>query len=340
MKFRLFLMGIGIGLVLTGIPLTAQVVSVQKTPEVVILDQLENIFEPVIFQHGLHADMATMDEGCAVCHHFSPDDRIPPCRECHSIEIEEHDLAKPTLNGAYHRQCLNCHKEWESKEVCETCHARKVEDGGNQKTPLVDKTDIIGVAHPEIHVPEKQIFKTKFKAGKLVTFHHREHIELYQFQCVDCHHQENCSTCHEGIRKIAPLQKKLNVHHDPCLGCHDTETESKCGFCHMKTESPGFSHNLTGWPLNTHHERLPCNACHPADRPLNPLETTCINCHTNWFNGNFDHEVTGLELSDTHVEFECGDCHLDEKFENPPDCASCHDDDVFYPDFLPGEKVE
>ena len=312
----------------------------QKVPEVVILDQLESIFEPVIFQHKLHADMATMGQGCEVCHHNSSGDTIPPCRQCHSTAIEEHDLEKPTLNGAYHRQCLNCHKEWESKEVCETCHARKTDKTMDKRLPEPDKTDIIGVNHPVIHVPEKQVFKTKYKGGKVVTFHHREHVELYQFRCVDCHHKESCSSCHEGIKKIAPLQKTLTIHHDPCSSCHDTKKADQCTNCHMQQESPGFTHALTGWPLNRFHQKLECNACHPKDRPVKALDKTCTNCHTNWYVGNFDHTITGIELSDSHVDFDCYECHIDEDYENPPSCENCHDEDIFYPDFLPGDEVK
>ncbi|MCF7797405.1 MAG: cytochrome c family protein [Lentisphaeria bacterium] len=318
----------------------AQKSASQTVPEVVILDQLEAIFNPVIFQHKLHADMATMGKGCEVCHHNSSLEAIPPCRECHTTNIEEHDLKKPTLNGAYHRQCLNCHKDWEQEQVCESCHTRKSDQAIDVKMSIPDKTDIIGVDHPVIHVPEKQVYNTSHKSGPLVTFHHQEHVELYQYNCVDCHHQESCSTCHEGLKKIAPIQKTLSVHHDPCSSCHETEKATGCSHCHMKKESPGFTHELTGWPLNRFHEALECNACHPKSQSVKALDNTCVNCHTNWFVGNFDHAVTGLELSDSHVYFDCFECHVEEEYVDPPSCETCHDEDIYFPDFLPGDWIK
>ncbi len=251
--------------------------SADSVPEVVILDQLESIFEPVIFQHKLHSEMATMGRGCEICHHNNPGEKIQPCHDCHTTDAERHDLNQPTLNGAYHRQCLSCHKEWESREVCETCHARKAELSPEASQPKVDKTDIIGVQHPTILVPEKRVFNTGYKPGRVVTFHHREHVELYRLGCVDCHHKENCSTCHEGIQKIAPLKKTLAVHHEPCSGCHETQPAEGCGFCHQQQETPGFSHALTGLVLSDSHVDFECNECHVDERYDQPPR--CAGCH-------------------------------------------------------------
>ena len=41
-------------------------------PKVVILNELENEYEPVPFDHLAHARMAQMWSGCETCHHYSP----------------------------------------------------------------------------------------------------------------------------------------------------------------------------------------------------------------------------------------------------------------------------
>ncbi len=305
-------------------------------PEIVIIDQLEKLYHPVIFQHRLHSSMSGMGVGCSACHHYSPEGKIPPCRDCHSSSMTNTDLRQPSLKGAYHRQCLNCHRDWSHDTNCDVCHLPL-----DQKAPKpapIDKTDIIGVGHPTIHIPEKQVFKTASKIGKLVTFHHQEHVELYRYRCVNCHRDENCSQCHEAVGQIRPMANKLEAHHSPCSRCHNTVSRKSCGFCHKDQESKGFTHDLTGWPLNRFHRKLTCSNCHPPNRPLTRLNKACTACHTNWYAGNFKHAVTGLTLSESHVDFECGECHVDEKFDQPPQCESCHGDDVSYPGDLPGEE--
>ena len=58
-----------------------------------------------------------------------------------------------------------------------------------------------------------------------------------------------------------------------------------------------------------------------------------------WEVGSFDHKITGLMLSLDHDEIECENCHQDATYEQPPTCDSCHDPDVAYPAFLPGEEA-
>ncbi|MCF7797404.1 MAG: cytochrome c family protein [Lentisphaeria bacterium] len=305
-------------------------------PEIVIIDQLKKLYEPVIFQHRLHSSMSAMGVGCSACHHYSPEGEIPPCRECHSEEAISTNLRQPSLKGAYHRQCLNCHREWSHDTDCDVCHLPL--DRLAPPTPQPDKTDIIGVDHPTIHIPEKQIFKTPDENNTIVTFHHQEHVDLYRYRCVDCHRDENCSQCHEGVGMIKSFGDKLEMHHSPCSDCHNTTADKNCNFCHMQEESKGFTHDLTGWPLSRFHKALTCASCHPQNRPLQKLNKTCTACHTNWFVGNFDHSVTGLTLSESHEYFDCYECHLDEQYDQPPQCETCHDYDVIYPEDLPGEK--
>ena len=40
-------------------------------PDVVVIDQLADLYRPVVFAHQLHAGMANMNGGCKNCHHYS-----------------------------------------------------------------------------------------------------------------------------------------------------------------------------------------------------------------------------------------------------------------------------
>ncbi len=98
-------------------------------PETITLDSISQVYGPVEFTHAQHADIAG---NCASCHHHSPKGSTPACGECHdSIIVYHYDAAKKGpdlgLKGAYHGQCMDCHKEMESGPMgCTDCHEKKV----------------------------------------------------------------------------------------------------------------------------------------------------------------------------------------------------------------------
>jgi hypothetical protein len=69
---------------------------------------------------------------CAGCHHLAPitkNEQVPQCRTCHTVR-KEPTGAIPALLGAYHQQCLGCHKEMggaeeEMPQDCAGCHEEK-----------------------------------------------------------------------------------------------------------------------------------------------------------------------------------------------------------------------
>jgi hypothetical protein len=309
---------------------TVVVHSPEEGPSVVILDQLSDLYVPVVFPHKLHAQMEVMGEGCVACHHHTPTGHISPCRDCHGGPSNPQNLNQPSLKGAYHRQCMNCHREWSHDTECTVCHAKKT--GEMVAIQSIDTTDIMGMLHPNIEEPEKRIYQTTYNGGTLVTFHHKDHIHLFGLKCVDCHKEENCSRCHEMGKKPDHV-KSLEEHHKPCSSCHNMD---RCDDCHAKTERAGFSHARTGWPLNRYHQNLSCHACHPAGSKIKKLNQDCVACHSNWTIENFKHAITGLALDETHAGIDCVDCHLDRKFDEKPSCVGCHDDGRTYPESSPG----
>jgi DnaJ-class molecular chaperone len=92
-------------------------------PEMLILNSLEQRYEPVTFSHGIHTEMT---ENCATCHHHSPAGQTPACRECHGAPFDPKNLNMPGLKGAYHLQCMGCHREMGGGPMgCDECHAKK-----------------------------------------------------------------------------------------------------------------------------------------------------------------------------------------------------------------------
>lgn len=84
----------------------------------------------VPFEHDAHNEKAELDD-CVICHHGMTDDgkqdmeyssEGEPCASCH--DVERSDGGTPLMR-AYHRQCIDCHKEQGKGPVaCGECHPK------------------------------------------------------------------------------------------------------------------------------------------------------------------------------------------------------------------------
>ncbi|MCL5270427.1 MAG: cytochrome c family protein [bacterium] len=282
-------------------------------PDLVVLRELEDAYEAVPFDHKYHAKMAQMWNGCVTCHHRSPHPgeetgdeapladgerkqenaaSVPACKSCHREKTAAGDIRMPSLKAAYHRQCLNCHREWMGENACESCHRPKNARQVAQVGPSPD--DIVGRMHPPIPEPVVKAYKTRFTpaAGGNVLFRHREHTVDFGIKCVNCHHRDSCVDCHSAASD-ASVQKPLrpgmtwNESHAPCIECHARDAgaaRDQCRDCHYKDgEAPpqAFDHAATGQGLDKDHVKLACGQCH-SDLKM-ALQPTCGNaaCHKN-----------------------------------------------------------
>ena len=50
---------------------------------------------------------------------------ILKCSSCHESSRKREDVSIPDLKGAYHRQCMDCHREWSHETGCNSCHTPK-----------------------------------------------------------------------------------------------------------------------------------------------------------------------------------------------------------------------
>lgn len=119
-------------------------------PESVTIDAIAKYYEPVEFDHAMHMDVA---EDCSVCHHHTTGTGAtnPYCSKCHSENRESATVACQGchsadpfsaesirrqgelnlfhddligLKGAYHENCLGCHRQMDGPTGCEDCHAK------------------------------------------------------------------------------------------------------------------------------------------------------------------------------------------------------------------------
>ncbi|MCZ7584625.1 MAG: cytochrome c family protein [Deltaproteobacteria bacterium] len=200
----------------------------EKGPKTAILYHLTSMYVPVEFNHLEHTNYA---ESCSTCHHHHSDiEATPACRECHGLPFKT--LAKPGLKGAYHRQCMNCHREMDGPLDCEACHALREgaepvlpAELAKQNAPKVAKLDHLA------------------KEYQAVQFNHELHVVLTD-ACDDCHHHHGevevtppCRECHNHAASNG--EKKLGLkdaYHQQCRSCHRGRGEGplSCEDCHPK----------------------------------------------------------------------------------------------------------
>jgi hypothetical protein len=309
---------------------------------VVILGKLEDLYLPVPFDHRGHAEMAKMMDGCAVCHHYTPEGTAhPACKSCHETSPQREDMRKPSLKAAYHRQCMGCHREWSGGTNCAACHPPKTREG--RKVPTAK--ELLEVMPHPIQEPHTKEYRSQSKPppGENVIFRHREHVQRFGLRCAECHREDSCSRCHRASEESEERTRPLAQRHAPCSNCHVVDNKDACDHCHWKqgeAKPKPFDHADTGWPLSKHHVALGCRTCHKTG-PFRKLDHNCNACHSDWEPNTFHHAVTGQVLDENHEEIACADCHTDRKFDEPPKCSECHEPDegITFPGRRPGPVV-
>jgi len=301
-------------------------------PKVLIIDNFKsepNHYPPVKFSHQTHAEMSAMSGSCQMCHHYNPVGAIIGCKECHEIERKRTDLTKIDLKGAYHVQCMNCHRSWSNQIECNTCHNQS--DKKDKNTPGKQ-------VHSQVNKPVVKVYETQYAKGKLVTFYHDEHTNKFGFECSSCHTDQGCIQCHKKMNGTPVKKFTLNEMHNKCSRCHNVQ--DNCAKCHMDKKKNPFDHyTRTGWQLNQFHAKLACLKCHIEKGKFAKLNNECSACHAKWTSANFKHGITGLILNETHAANDCENCHIDKNYKNPV-CTNCHEAAYKYPDKKPGTLVK
>lgn len=314
-------------------------VSPSKGPNYITINKSKkssDLYQPVLFSHKLHAEMSGMSGGCKLCHHYNPPGQVIGCSDCHELERKRADVSKPDLIGAYHRQCMDCHRSYSKGTDCVSCHAKS----GTAKELLAQKQKLAAEksVHPEIKTPNVVEFKTLKAAGKIVTFFHSDHTNLFGLNCENCHRNEACNKCH-ATEKVLKAAKSVKTKHEICSSCHDTKSNNKCSSCHTSKTVKGFDHKVrTGFDISKFHGKLSCSRCHTEKGKFTGIKGECLSCHGKWTHENFKHEITGLILDESHSGLECADCHQEKNYTNP-ECKNCHEDKS-YPKNLPGKFVK
>jgi hypothetical protein len=315
----------------------------EEGPSVVHLKDINGQGGEVVFSHRIHSQMSEMSGGCQTCHHYNTTGPVLKCKTCHSVERKRDDISVPDLEAAYHRQCLNCHRQWNRSTNCEGCHVWEPLKAELVRTEKMKKYE--KMSHPPLIEPKEIVYETTAPEGKFVTFFHNEHTNLYGLQCISCHKQDNCLNCHDinmklngGLQnKTHKTHKTFQEHHQPCFSCHSND---QCAKCHQGSSQQPFNHlQKTGFDLAPYHTGFACTRCHTQMGKFSGLNSNCTSCHKDFEVGKFNHSKVGITLDDNHNELDCSSCHLNNQFRKTPVCTDCHDDKS-YPAQVPGKRVK
>ncbi len=279
-------------------------------PDSVVLNQLEDLYGPVPFDHKTHVRMAEMSGGCTLCHHYTPQGQAhSSCKSCHASELADENIAMPGLKGAYHRQCLSCHQEWTHDTACNSCHLPRPKAGRCSESPLpADLKAATGRMPAPVRQRDTFVYDTSHQDAPVVTFHHADHVQTFGLQCVECHRGDSCSRCHDAspTRGVAVAHRTAGEMKGSCMSCHN---ESNCSMCHDQAQRPRFDHTVrTGWPLEPNHADLACRQCHGEKKAFTAPTRSCHACHAR-------HKAESAGLASSNRPMPGGD---------DMDCLACH----------------
>jgi hypothetical protein len=310
--------------------------AINEAPDKLTLGKSGATYGPVTFAHRAHAHMAETGQGCISCHHYDQARPIQKCKNCHAVSRKREDLGKPDLKAAMHRQCLDCHRDWNPQGSCKTCHGKSDTSATATSKPKMPTA---------VSPPDRVIYETGAKEGKTVTFFHADHTKRFALACANCHQNESCRGCHDS-KRVGTDNSVVNRKtakdltdeqaHVRCATCH---TKDDCAVCHkgMTQKTIGFDHGRrTGFALNQFHVKLDCKKCHTGSGAYARVAADCESCHKGW-QPKFDHAKAGIDLDEQHKDLECASCHVDKTFRRPT-CSSCHDDKT-WPAQKPGKVV-
>lgn len=109
--------------VLLAVGVGAYAVWPQKAPDNPVRIVFHNIGGKVIFDHKVHYAEGGYGYACKECHHDLEKEGQRPtsCSKCHKQEPED----APKRSDAFHKQCIDCHKEaGGGPKDCAQCHIR------------------------------------------------------------------------------------------------------------------------------------------------------------------------------------------------------------------------
>lgn len=174
-----------------------------------IIKVFKNTFTFKQKSHDIHRNRGVQ---CAECHHNTvllrdkENSKKEKCSHCHAGFWSEKVL---------HELCRNCHLENKVSTNCNSCHQ--------------------GVDNFYASIQNNYALEKTGSRMAQISFSHKNHIEKYHTECIDCHHNgslKKCSSCHLKKDQGSICNLK-SAFHQQCHECHSNYKGPKsCTGCH------------------------------------------------------------------------------------------------------------
>jgi hypothetical protein len=115
---------------LAGISAAGGTPAKRTVPDVLLLESLSKVYEPVRLDHAEHISTAGHRIDPSVFKKNVNAGTLKPCGECHAVSNRPGDRGRLELKAAYHQACFKCHKdevEGNPKGCTGLCHVPKAE---------------------------------------------------------------------------------------------------------------------------------------------------------------------------------------------------------------------
>jgi len=347
------------------IPIVAKVIPfIDDTPKVRILKSpviknYDDLYESVRFGHRKHVGLV---KDCTICHHRTPREEgdtygqpatmseliskktLPKsCATCHDHPFKPGNLHVPGLKGAYHRQCLNCHREAEQRpEGAGAVQYRGMVKGIEAGGSLVSRAPLDCISCHGKKVPDHR---------ELVKLEGEVDVSTVTKNCLSCHQAQGeamLKSAHWNWQGPSPFTVGNEMRSDlgkrsqtmsnagialsgnwaRCTGCHagygwqdenfDFTDVSKidCLVCHDTTKTYRKSSLDAGMPEKDVDllkvaqrvgkvSRLTCGtACHFSGGTADPISHGSLNGALLLPNRNLD-----IHMAVDGQNLRCVDCH-------------------------------
>lgn len=323
-----------------------------------VIEKYSDLYGPVRFMHSKHANVV---KDCTICHHRMPREegdkygepatmselirrKTEPtkCQSCHDRPFDPKMLHKPGLKGAYHRFCLDCHRESEQKlhrglvqwralvkgiagvrslvgrapTDCISCHAKKVPDH-KDLVKLQGKVDALGVTKDCLSCHEDQgramlgTAHWNWQGPSPFTLGQEERVDLgkrYQTINNSCialgGNWPRCTSCHAGYGWKDEGFDFIDMGKIDCLVCHDTT-----GNYRKSASGAGFPEAGVDLVKVAKGVGRPSRAtcgmnCHFAPGPSDPVSHGSMNSGLLKPTRNLD-----VHMGVDGMDFRCVECH-------------------------------
>jgi len=280
-----------------------------------VIQEEEDRYHSVRFMHKKHAALLG---DCTQCHHYRSKNMDEPetqrCAACHRKSFNPEMPERLGLKAAYHRQCMDCHKERNKGPVgCTECHVLKVPDHGKLvKLPPDPTPEQVTLeclrCHEEQGADMIESAHWQWKGPSPYTESHEKRIDMGKatntvnnFCIAVVSNWPRCTSCHAGYGwKDASFDFEDKSKID-CLVCHDTtltyrKVPTEAGYPYEEVDLVKVAQSVG------HTSRKTCGDCHFQGGGGDAVKHGDMNGILYYPSRNCDVHMGGMD-------FQCYECH-------------------------------